>query len=577
MNSDDQAGRRRVGWIIHLPWFGPAVMTVTMLILLTLLIWRLQTHHLEQNHLELSRALESARDSISARLEADEGFLKVLTEQLASGTLIASEFEHLAENYLAERPRLTAIYFIKADHTVLWIVPEEYKNEAQEISQTISEHVTAINQTNETGALTYSRPHVGLSGTQCFDLYVPTPEGSRLTGIMVASYNSRSLLRNTMDRSTIQAYQTELCGGAGQIIYSTPKVAQVDNRLVNEITLLRPDNGLKLRLSKYRAPFWDQQTVALMTICIALIGGMGLGMWALSKQIAERVSAEKALQDANAELEHRVLERTNELSIINHRLAREIAERLEIEEQSRRHMDQLAQMGRVSMMGEMAAGLAHELHQPLGAISSYIKGCQRILEQPSPDVKRIAYAVDNVNTQSRRAAEIIDRLRTFLTPKPPCKQPHNLRTLIDESEHLIEPDRKRIQIKLETDIPPNTPTVMVDRVQIQQVIINLLKNAFESVQARGSDDRLVSIGASLNGGPDIRVDVCDTGIGCSLEELQLIFEPFKSTKAENMGMGLPISRTIIEAHEGRLWATRNQDHGMTFSFTIKVVNHNGSV
>ncbi|MBI1336226.1 MAG: hypothetical protein GC164_04610 [Phycisphaera sp.] len=564
---------KRARWITRLPWFGPAVMTVTMLLLLSLLIWRLQVHHRNQKQVELERALQTARDTISARLETDEEFLKLLAEQAAKGTLTESEFHSLASGYIAKRPRITAVFFVRGGRGLVWIVPEEYRDEASELSQSVPEHTDAMRAVTTGEPLTYSNPHIGLAGTHCFDLYVSTPAGGQSAGVFVASYNSRLLLRDTLDRSILQAHHTELCGEQGQVIYSTPRVARVDEGLIGQTVLLRPGNGMKLRLATFVTPFWDEQTRTLMIICVALVGGMGLGMWALSRQINERTHAEKALQEAYGVLEMRVEERTRELSETNRQLAQEIRDRQEVEEKSRRHMEQLAQLGRVSMMGEMAAGLAHELHQPLGAVATYLNGFRRLLTQPQPDLPRIVKALDDVNAQNVRAVEIIDRLRTFLTPNPPCFGPHNLPMLVREAAQLIDPDRKRMRIDLQTHIPDNTPTVLVDRVQIQQVIMNLVKNAYESIQACDPPIRRVTVSACSSGPEDIRVDVTDTGRGCPASDLQRIFEPFTTTKPGNMGMGLPICRTLIEAHNGRLLATNNPDSGMTFSFTVRTVQH----
>lgn len=544
---------------------------MTMLVLLSLLFWRLQTHQLTQQQTELTRALETARDSISARLEGDEGFLRMLTDQFEAGALTASEFDRLASGYVAERSRITAVYFVRSDHTVRWVVPDDQEDQADDILQRLPEHNQTFEQATASNKRVYSKTHIGRTGRQRFDLYAPVSDGKRPAGAFVASYSSRALLRNTLERAILQGHHTELIGEGGRRIYHTPMVAQVDPRLIDTIVLTRPDNGMALRLSKYAAPFWDGGTLALVATFVALACGIGLGMWALNRQIAERVRAELALQDANADLEQRVGERTRELSKTNTMLAREMAERQEIEEQARRHLDQLAQMGRVSTMGEMAAGLAHELHQPLGAISSYARGCLRLFNEQSPDIQRIRYAVVNMDEQSTRAADIIDRLRTFLTPNPPRKQPHDLVTLIEESARFIEPDRKRMEINLVTEVSDRAPAVLVDRVQIQQVVLNLLKNAFESIHASGSPQRSVRISAEPNGSNDVKVHVRDTGKGCTPEELQRIFEPFVSTKTDSMGMGLSISRTIIEAHDGRLWATPNADRGMTFSFSITAV------
>jgi two-component system, LuxR family, sensor kinase FixL len=240
-------------------------------------------------------------------------------------------------------------------------------------------------------------------------------------------------------------------------------------------------------------------------------------------------------------------------------------------------MDHLAQIGRVSTMGEMAAGLAHELHQPLSAITSYAKGCLRVLNDPAPDMDRVRYAVTHMDEQGTRAADIIDRLRNFLTPDGPQKLSHDLHALVVESAGFVEPDSKRLGINLVIDVSDQTPPVLVDRVQIQQVLVNLLKNAFESLQQSDIAQRTVSIRAMPLGPGEVQVHVRDSGPGCKPEDLTRVFEPFVSNKPGSMGMGLSISRTIIEAHEGRLWATAHDGSGMTFSFTVTADPHDKAV
>ncbi len=575
-NPQNDPPRRKVGWALRLPWFGPAVVTFSMLALMGLLFWRLQTHHLAQQQQELDRSLVTARDSISTRLAADESFLRVLADQATAGALISSKFHRLSASYVSDHPHITAVYYTRPDHTILWASSKGEEDEGDDALLRLSEHSAAFDRAIESKSSVYSQTHIGLAGHQCFDLYVPVFNRKKLLGTFVVAYSSRSLIRSILDRAILQGHQTELLGENDRRIYRMPSVASVDTRLIGTIALARPDNGMSLRLTRYASPFWEPGTVVLAAISFALISGMGLGIWALNRQIIERVRAQRALHDANTDLETRVRERTRALSESNEKLACEMAERQVAEERARRHLDQLAQIGRVSTMGEMAAGLAHELHQPLAAITSYAKGCLRILNGSSPDFDRVQYAVTHMDEQSTRAAEIIDRLRTFLTPNSPEMLAQDLLPLIEESASFVEPDRKRLGIDLVIDVSGQMPPVLVDRVQIQQILVNLMKNAFESLEGSDTDERRVTIQAMPGGVDKIEVHVRDTGPGCKPEDLTRVFEPFVSTKSGSMGMGLSISRTIIEAHEGRLWATAHDGRGMTFSFTIAAESHEKS-
>jgi signal transduction histidine kinase len=573
IGNHDDPPRQKAGWALRLPWFGPALVTLTMLALMALLFWRLQTDHLDQQRQALDRSLATARDAIAARLDADESFLRVLADQAAAGALISSEFHRLSSSYISDRPNIKAVYFTRPDHTVLWASPALADEQGDDALIRLPEHANAFEKAIESASPIYTKPHIGLAGTQSFDLYVPVLNRKKPLGLLVISYSNRKLIQSILDPSILEQYQTELLGVHNRWIYSMPSATGIDSRLIGTIALDPPGNGMSLRLTKYVSTFWDTGTVALAAICFALISGMGLGLWALNRQIIERVRIELALHDANTDLEERVKERTHALSATNEKLASEMAERQVAEERARRHMDHLAQIGRVSTMGEMAAGLAHELHQPLAAITSYAKGCLRILNDPTPDSDRVRYAVTHIDKQSTRAAEIIDRLRTFLTPDSPEKFPQDLLAIIQESAGFVDPERKRLGIDLTIDVDDQTPPVMVDRVQIQQVLVNLIKNAFESLQASDPNNRSVSIKATPADSNEVLVHVHDSGQGCKPQDLSRVFEPFVSTKTGSMGMGLSISRTIIEAHEGRLWATAENKNGMTFSFTLTAVNH----
>jgi signal transduction histidine kinase len=573
LNPNNTPPRRKTGWVLRLPWFGPAVVTLVMLTLMALLFWRMQTHHFAQHQQALDRTLVTAHESISTRLAADASFIGVLADQAIAGALISSKFHELTASYLSDHPHITAVHYTRPDHTILWASPTNEMDPGDDASLTPAVHNDAFQQSLEAQSSAYSQPYVDLTGQQCFDLYVPVFNRKKLLGTFVVTYSSRSLIHSLMDQAISQGYQTELLGDNDQPIYHMPPAANVDTRLIDTISLAPPDNGMSLRLSKYDSPYWDSGTVMLAAINFALISGMGMGIWALKRQIVERARAERALHDANADLENRVGERTHALSESNDMLAREMIERQVAEERARQHLDHLAQIGRVSTMGEMAAGLAHELHQPLTAITSYAKGCLRILNDSSPDFERVRYAVTHMDEQSTRAADIIDRLRTFLTPSSPQKLPHDLRSLIEESASFVELDRKRLDVDLAIDVGDQTPPVLVDRVQIQQVLVNLIKNAFESLQVSEKGQRSVTIQAVSNGSNEVEVHVRDSGPGCEAKDLIRVFEPFVSTKTGSMGMGLSISRTIIEAHEGRLWATAHDGRGMTFSFTIAADNH----
>jgi two-component system, LuxR family, sensor kinase FixL len=206
---------------------------------------------------------------------------------------------------------------------------------------------------------------------------------------------------------------------------------------------------------------------------------------------------------------------------------------------------ELVHMSRLTAMGEMASTLAHELNQPLAAISNYMKGCKRLLEQGDPHaMARVAEALDKSAEQAIRAGQIIRRLREFVARGETEKRVERVSQLIEEASALV----------------------MVDRVQVQQILVNLLRNAMDAMQ--GSSRRELTLTTRSNSEGMVEIVVSDTGPGIAEEVADKLFQPFVTTKPSGMGVGLSISRTIAEAHGGNLWAERNPAGGASFHLTL---------
>jgi PAS domain S-box-containing protein len=252
--------------------------------------------------------------------------------------------------------------------------------------------------------------------------------------------------------------------------------------------------------------------------------------------------------------------------------SKDITEHKRAEEEARRHQAELAHVLRLNTMGEMAAGLAHEINQPLGAIANYAQGCARRLRDQSIDAGALLPIVDEIAGEALRAGEIIRRLRDLVRKEGPHHAAVDLNALIRESTRLIEPEALqsgiRVELALESDLPP----VNCDSIQIEQVLLNLLLNGVEAVQASGNGERSLTVTSAGAGAAGIEVAIRDSGGGVP-EPPADVFQPFFSTKPNGLGMGLSISRSIIEAHGGRLWAARNADHGSTFRFTLPLERH----
>ena len=295
---------------------------------------------------------------------------------------------------------------------------------------------------------------------------------------------------------------------------------------------------------------------------------MAWGMWSLNRQIARRGRAEESLRQARDELAQRVRERTADLEEANTKLQEEIVERQRAEQEARQHHAELAHVARVSTMGEMAAGLAHELNQPLGAIASFADGGMRIIEGGSPNVGDLGMAMEEISEQAHRAGRIIHRLRAFVTRSELQTTAADVRQLTAEVVDLLAMDIRHNQIDFHLDVPREIGPVRVDRIQVQQVILNLMRNAIEAMEKTDPSDRRLVVRAERPDDGMVEIAVADTGPACPDETLDKIFDAFFTTKASGIGMGLSISRSIIEAHGGRLWVTPNADGGLTFRFTL---------
>lgn len=246
---------------------------------------------------------------------------------------------------------------------------------------------------------------------------------------------------------------------------------------------------------------------------------------------------------------------------------RDLTESQESEARVRELQAELVHMSRLSAMGEMASALAHELNQPLSAIASYLSGARRLMERDSGSDPRAAEAVDKAVDQALRAGAIIRRLRGFLGRGEGERSVESLSKITHEACVLSLVGAKESGVSVTYDHDPRLDQVLVDRVQIQQVVVNLVRNALEAMEGQPRRELRVSTGIDNDMGV---VTICDTGAGLDPSVAERLFQPFNSTKANGMGVGLSISRTIVEAHGGRIWTEANPDGGVTFHFTCRL-------
>ncbi len=252
--------------------------------------------------------------------------------------------------------------------------------------------------------------------------------------------------------------------------------------------------------------------------------------------------------------------------------SREITAHKNAEQETLQLRHQIAHAGRVSIMGQLASSLAHEINQPLGAILRNAEAAELLLQQPSPDLDEIRAILADICKDDERAATVIDRMRALLTRRSLDTRRLHLGKLVGEVVSLVRADAAARQVKLEVDLPRDLPPVQGDRVHIQQVMFNLILNGMDAMDGARRGDRRVRVTGHLDRGRAIEVAVGDSGHGIPADALPRLFDPFFTTKPNGMGMGLAISRTIIQAHGGRLWAANGNGGGAVFRFTLPIAD-----
>ncbi|MGH6908694.1 MAG: PAS domain-containing sensor histidine kinase [Phenylobacterium sp.] len=246
---------------------------------------------------------------------------------------------------------------------------------------------------------------------------------------------------------------------------------------------------------------------------------------------------------------------------------RDLSERQAGEARVQALQSELVHMSRVTAMGEMASAIAHELNQPLSAINNYLMGSKRMLARPSPDPARLAEALGKAGEQALRAGEIIRRLREFAARGETERRIESLRSIVEEASALALVGAREKGVTVSFDYDLEADLVLADRVQIQQVVVNLIRNAMDAMDETPRRDLAITV---ARGEPGMAlVSVADTGPGVSPEIEAELFRPFITTKAEGMGVGLSISRTIVESHGGRIWAEPTPGGGATFRFSLR--------
>lgn len=252
-------------------------------------------------------------------------------------------------------------------------------------------------------------------------------------------------------------------------------------------------------------------------------------------------------------------------------IVRDISSRKSQEQQDKKHLNELAHVTRLGLMGEMASGIAHEVNQPLAAISSYTQVSLNLISAENPNLRQLTDILFKTQQQALRAGRIIHRMREFVKSHAKHRSTADINMLIHDAVGLCMADLKQNSIKLTFALEDDLPSIYIDQIQIEQVIINLIRNSVEALQSLpANQQRQIDIQSQLTGNNEILVRLKDNGPGLKEDHLERILTPFYTTKANGMGMGLSISRSIIEAHEGTLHFNSQHGKGASFYFTLPV-------
>jgi signal transduction histidine kinase len=231
----------------------------------------------------------------------------------------------------------------------------------------------------------------------------------------------------------------------------------------------------------------------------------------------------------------------------------------------RQMQDHLAHLNRVSTMGELTASLAHEIKQPIGAAVTNAGACLLLLGHDQPDLSEAREAASEMVKDATRAADIVDRVRLLFQKRSSQLEVVGVNEIVGEMVVMLQNEANRHSVTMRTDLAEGLPNVMADRVQVQQALMNLMLNGIEAMR---DGSGVLSITSQLAEDGHLLISVTDSGMGLPAEQTGKIFDAFFTTKSQGTGLGLAITRSIIEAHGGRIWATANPERGATFSFTL---------
>lgn len=322
--------------------------------------------------------------------------------------------------------------------------------------------------------------------------------------------------------------------------------------------------------------------MGLSVMAALLVLLLGVGRFVLlpatrtiESQIGQLLDSRQRLSQARDELESRVAERTRELHEANVSLEREMHERLQAEERTQQLSMQLAHAGRITAIGQLATGLAHEINQPLSAIVLYAESAEMALTAERPRLDEALATTDRIRKAALRAGHLVRNMRNFVRPGHAELQSVNIGELVAEVCELVQFELADAKVTLRVDLDDHLPPARADRIRIQQVLLNLIQNAVQAMRGHGACGQRLTIHCQSEGGL-LHVEVADTGPGFTPHDTETAFQPFYTTKPEGLGMGLAICRTIIRQLGGELTAKNQSGGGAVVAFVLPVAAQHGS-
>ncbi len=279
---------------------------------------------------------------------------------------------------------------------------------------------------------------------------------------------------------------------------------------------------------------------------------------------------EEALTEARDQLEHRVEVRTAELRTSNEELRRSIEEHRKSQEALMRTQAELAHLSRVFTMGELTTSIAHEVNQPLTAVVTQGHACVEWLAADPPELAEARESAKRIIQDGTRAGRILGHIRSLVKKEAPAREWLDMNDVIQELTAFLRGETLNQGIALRTELTADLPRVRGDRVQLQQVVLNLIMNSMDAMRGMNGGRKEIWIRTSRDEAAGVKVVVEDCGVGLSADIADKIFQPFFTTKEQGIGMGLSISRTIVESHAGHLWAAPGTERGAIFQFTIPI-------